>query len=153
MTDAQTELVLTAKGPTWDELRAGRNMATGAIRLLTPAERAVRKGQDGATDAHKHLTDHAPAYVLEALGDALLAFRDAEFTAEDVRLVAERSDAVKGWLAVTGRENCYGGWFVSRVELHHLERTGAWRVAQRKQARGRPLPVWRFPLTSKGDAA
>lgn len=102
-------------------------------------------GRAGAADAHRHATDHAPAFVLQALGDALLAFRNTEFTAEDVRLVAERSDAVKSWLAVKGREACYGGWFVSRVELHHLERTGAMRVAQRKQARGRVLPLWRFP--------
>lgn len=114
---------------------------------LTPSD----KGKAGAADAKRHLTDHAPAFVLQALGDALLAYNlpDCDFTAEQVRLLAEKSDAVKGWLAVKGREACYGGWFVSRVELHRLERTGEMRRASRPAARGRYLPVWRFPVPSQ----
>lgn len=104
-------------------------------------------GQAGADDAHRHLVEHAPAFVLRALGDALLAYRlpDCDFTSEQVRLLAERSDAVKGWLAVKGREACYGGWWQQHAKLHHLERTGEWRVATRPSRRGARLPVWRFP--------
>lgn len=99
----------------------------------------------GADDAHRHLAEHAPAHVLTALGDALLAHRDRAFTSDDVRRMAEQSEAVKGWLAVKGREACYGGWFVSRVELHQLTRTGVMRRSTRPEARGRMLPEWVFP--------
>lgn len=117
------------------------------IALSPPKMTPLAKGMAGADDATQHLTDHAPAFVLQALGDALLAYNmpDCDFTSESVRLLAEKSEAVKGWLAVAGREACYGGWWMTHAKLHHLERTGEMRRAQRPQARGRMLPVWQWP--------
>lgn len=119
-----------------------RSGATQAEALgLTPREH----GEAGGADALKHATDHAPAFVLKALGNALLGFRGFDFTAEDVRLRAEQSEAVKGWLAVKGREAFYGGWFMTHAKLHRLVAIGTLKRSERKEARGRKLPVWRFP--------
>ena len=147
MTDPQPDLwtpdlVLTAKGAPFAPI-----VSTGAIRLLTPDERSRRHGLDGAEDGAKHLKDEAPAFVLESLGNALLAFRaSAGFTSEDVRLRAEQSAAVKGWLDGPTRNACFSGWFRSRIRLHRLERViCAPRIAQRASRRGATLPVWKFP--------
>lgn len=127
--------------PLWASA-ASTSLATPPMQPpYTPAEH----GAAGAADALAHATDHAPAFVLKALGDALLAQRGFEFTAETVRVLAEQSEAVKGWLAVKGREACYGGWFMTHAKIHRLRATGALRRAERKEARGRKLPVWRFP--------
>lgn len=132
--------------PSTPPINSPRNdlIVRASIQSLPPST-PIQHGMDGAFDANAHLADSAPAFVLHALGDALLALRGTAFTSEQVRAVAERSEAVRDWLAVKGREACYGGWWVSRVELHHLERTGEMRRAQRPQARGRMLPVWVFP--------
>ena len=131
------ELHLTAKGPPF-----GPPVSTGAIRLLTPTQH----GQAGARDAEKHLKDEAPGWLLDALGDALLAFQGGDFTSEMVRHRAEQSEAVAGWLAVKGRENCFPGWWRSRIKLHRLVRVDrAPAIARRATRRGATLPYWKFP--------
>jgi len=109
---------------------------------LTPTQH----GQAGAEDAEKHLREEAPGWLLDALGDALLAFQGGPFTSEMVRHKAEQSEAVKGWLAVKGRENCFPGWWRSRVRLHRLVRSSRPpAIARRGSRRGAVLPWWRFP--------
>ena len=106
----------------------------------------TQHGQAGAEDGHQHLKDRAPAFVLESLGDALMAFRGTEFTSEMVRGVAERSEAVAGWLNGPTRNACFSGWFRSRIRLHKLVRVSRPpAVAQRASRRGSVLPYWRFP--------
>ena len=123
--------------------------AVGSPQILdgpTPAEQGQRRGRDGASDAEKHLTDHAPGWLLDALGDALLAFQGGDFTSEMVRHKAEQSEAVKGWLGVKGRENCFPGWWRSRIKLHRLVRVDrAPAIAKRSSRRGATLPYWRWP--------
>lgn len=151
---AQTEMTLTSRELAIEKAKAeGRAIVIqAAIGFLTMTPAA--HGRAGADDAHKHLVDHAPGWVLEALGDALLAYRlpDLDFTSEDVRLRAERNTTVKAWLAVKGRENCFPGWWQRRVKLHRLERTKESRVARRPEARGRVLPAWRFPRPTQDGA-
>ena len=116
-----------------------------SARRFTPTE----KGEAGAEDAHQHARDHAPGWLLQALGDALLACRDLDggFTSETIRLAAEaKSEALKAWLEVKGRDACYGGWWRSRIRLHKLVRVARPpAVAQRASRRGAVLPWWRFP--------
>lgn len=111
------------------------------VLRISPTE----KGDAGAADAEKHLRDHCPAFVLEALGNALMAHQGLDFTFEQVRVRAEQSEAVRGWLGAKGRENCFAGWARSRIRLHKLERAGKDAIALRGQRRGARLPYWRFP--------
>ena len=128
----------------------GGNGAPVYVKALAHGRAGRAKGMDGAEDAARHLKEHAPSWVLTALGDALMAFRKSSgFTFEQVRTRAEQSDAVKLWLGVSGRENCFPGWVRSRIRLHRLERTGADAIAERGDARGRRLPKWKFPHTGK----
>lgn len=102
--------------------------------------------------ASESAADHMPAFVLEALGDALMAFnRDGmTFSSYDVRDLAEKADAVKRWLSPQEsslkklRQNCMGGWFQSRVELHELVRVGS-TPSRRPERRGAWIALWRFP--------
>src|SRR5689334_6454955 len=107
--------------------------APGLRALFTPVE----KGIAGSEDAKQHLVDAAPAFVLKALGDALHGLRNQSFSSERVPLIAEQSEAVKGWLAPKLRDKVLGGWWRSRVKLFHLERTGEDEIASRPEARGR----------------
>ena len=122
-----------------------------------PSERAIvsplimdmpptSKGIAGSEDGLRHAKQEAPAFVLEALGNALFSFRGTEFTSEQVRAVAERSEAVAGWLNGPTRNACFSGWFRSRIRLHKLVRVSRPpAVAQRASRRGSVLPYWRFP--------
>ncbi len=128
----------------WSTVNTRRNDWTdpsGHSVPMTP----VAKGHAAAEDGLDHLRQEAPAFVLESLGDALFALRGTEFTSEQVRAVAERSEAVRGWLNGPTRQACFSGWFRARVKLHRLQRTGKDAIAQRPEARGRRLPYWKFP--------
>lgn len=109
--------------------------------LSTPVEH----GRDGASDAAKHLKDAAPAFVLTALGDALLAFAGKEFTSDDIRRAA--GPTVEAWLtAEPERRNCFPGWWRARVRLHRLQRVvGKDAITRRGSRRGAHATVWRFP--------
>ena len=116
------------------------------VSLLPAPLTPTQHGQAGARDAEKHLKDEAPGWLLDALGDALLAFQGGDFTSEMVRHRAEQSEAVAGWLAVKGRENCFPGWWRSRIKLHRLVRVDrAPAIARRATRRGATLPYWKFP--------
>ena len=127
------------------------HVGLAALRLF-PSEQGRRTGLDGGADAHKHLTDHAPGWLLDALGDSLLACQGGDFTSEMVRHRAEQSEAVKGWLGVKGRENCFPGWWRSRIKLHKLVRVDrAPAIAQRSSRRGATLPWWRWPVEGRQE--
>ena len=114
----------------------------GKTRRLTP----TAKGKAGADDGLRHAKQEAPAFVLEALGDALFSFRGTEFTSDHVRAVAERSEAVAGWLNGPTRNACFSGWWRSRIRLHKLVRVNRPpAAAQRASRRGSCLPYWTFP--------
>ncbi len=104
------------------------------------------KGKAGASDARKHLVDHAPAFVLTALGDALLAMRDKDaFSSDEVRALA--GPTVDAWLtAEKVRRNTFSGWFMTHAKLHKLVRVGS-RKSTRADARGRMTSLWRFPAS------
>ena len=126
----------------WAQVQAEWHASPEGRPYLTPTQH----GQAGAEDAEKHLREEAPGWLLDALGDSLLAFQGGDFTSEMVRHRAEQSEAVKGWLGVKGRENCFPGWFRSRIRLHKLVRVDrAPAIAKRATRRGATLPYWKFP--------
>lgn len=105
----------------------------------TPAEH----GAAGAADAAKHLTDHAPGWLLERLGDAILSLHDTDFTSDDIRRIAGAT--VDAWLlAEKSRRNCFSGWFTARRKAFQLQRVG-FVPSTRENPRGRMIAVWRFP--------
>lgn len=102
-------------------------------------------GEAGARDAHKHLKDHAPGWVLERLGDALLSLRGREFTTDDVRRIA--GPTVDAWLMDANwpeRQNCFSGWFTMRRKKFKLKRVRS-EPTTRANGRGRWIGVWAFP--------
>lgn len=104
------------------------------------------RGKDGAADADKHLHDHAPGWVLEALGDAFQSMHGRDFTSDDVRRVA--GPTVDAWLTDKNwpeRQNCFSGWFTMRRKKFKLCRVGG-VPSTREDARGRWIGVWRFPV-------
>lgn len=119
----------------------GRDPAPPA--LAQPRMTPTQHGEAGAEDSARHLSDHMPGWLLERLGDALLMYVGREFTSEDIRRAS--GQVVNDWLSIKGRENCFPGWWRSRIRTHKLERTGRDEIAQREDARGRRLPIWRFP--------
>ena len=111
-----------------------------SARRFTPTE----KGEAGAEDAHQHARDHAPGWLLEALGDALQAQHGREFTSEQIREAA--GPTVNAWLDVKGRGNCFPGWWRARRKQFKLVRVNRPpAVAQRASRRGSTLPYWKFP--------
>ena len=111
---------------------------TSGTMRLTPAEHGVA----GADDAAKHLADHMPGWLLEKLGDALLAQRDV-FSSDDVR--REAGATVNAWLeAEEVRRNTFSGWFMKATRRHKLVRVGTQR-SQRENRRGAWIATWRFP--------
>lgn len=100
-------------------------------------------GEAGADDARKHLHDHAPAWLLEALGDALVTMRGTEFSSDDVRRLA--GPTVDAWLtAEPERQNTFSGWWMKATRRHHLQRVGS-RRSTREDRRGAWVSTWRFP--------
>lgn len=122
-------------------------------RELRPKMTPSQHGMAGADDSAKHMKDAAPAFVLTALGDALLAFAGKEFTSDDIRKAA--GPTVEAWLtAEPERRNCFPGWWRARVRLHRLQRVvGKDAITRRGSRRGAHATVWRFPTpegTSNG---
>ena len=114
----------------------------GLRHLMTPTQH----GQAGGEDAKRHLTDEAPGWLLDALGDALLRFQGGDFTSEMVRHRAEESEAVKGWLDGPTRNACFSGWWRNAVRRYRLVRVNrAPAIAKRASRRGATLPWWRWP--------
>ncbi len=115
---------------------------------MTPTQHGqagATQGILGAADAAKHLRQEAPAWLLQALGDSLLACRDMPegFSSDDVRRLA--GPTVDAWLtAEKVRRNCFSGWWQSRVRLHKLIRVGT-TPSKREDANGRHIAVWKFP--------
>lgn len=105
---------------------------------------AVQKGRDGADDAAKHLKDHAPGWVLEALGDALLSLRGQRFSSDDVRRIA--GPTVDAWLTdEPERVNVFSGWWQRRVKKFKLVRVGS-TESTREDRRGAWIALWEFPV-------
>lgn len=115
--------------------------APGLRALFAPPRPLTERGKARASEA----SDRLPAFVLEALGDALQALRGHEFSFEQVRLRAEaESPSVRDWLAVASRRNVLGGWTRSRIKLFDLRRVGD-VPAVRDARRGARSTLWRFP--------
>ena len=128
---------MTAEGVTGRVVRIEDSVVTVQ---WSPTE----KGEAGAEDAHQHARDHAPGWLLEALGDALQAQHGREFTSEQIREAA--GPTVNAWLDVKGRGNCFPGWWRARRKQFKLVRVNRPpAVAQRASRRGSTLPYWKFP--------
>ena len=125
-------------GNPWTEIQTNARFNT-----LTPTAR----GEAEAADAAQHLTDEAPGWLLDALGDALLAFQGGDFTSEMVRSRAEESEAVKGWLDGPTRNACFSGWWRNAVRRYRLVRVNrAPAIAKRSSRRGATIPWWKWPV-------
>lgn len=99
-------------------------------------------GEAGQADAERHTTDHMPGWLLQRLGDALLA-QYGEFTSDAVR--REAGETVNAWLtAEPERVNCFSGWWQRAVRRHHLHRVGS-VPSSRDDRRGAYVSLWRFP--------
>lgn len=95
--------------------------------------------------------DAGEATALDALPDWIVLELGRAFT-DLAKAPAFSSDMVWDRLSMATREvlathpNAVGAMFTALVRTGKIERTGATVRSQRKNARGRSIPLWRFRL-------
>jgi hypothetical protein len=119
--------LLHAVGKIWDA-----ESMTAQPDLWTPTD-----------DGHADALDALPASVVTALQACFLMTKGGP---------SFSSDSVWGHMSLPTREavalhpNAVPALFTYYSRAGKIERTGAYVVSQRKAARGRRIPVWRWPM-------